>query len=78
MSLEHSPARSTDHAASVVFVDENRVAEILDVSVRSVQRMRETGCGPTYRKFGRLVRYALADVLAWADAQTRGSTSEAA
>jgi excisionase family DNA binding protein len=77
MSLEHSPARQTG-SDGPVFVGEDQVAKILDVSLRTVQRLRATGEGPRYRKFGRLVRYAVADVMAWADAQVRGSTSEAA
>ena len=40
------------------------------------ERSRWAGGGPKYLKIGRSVRYLGADVIAWLDAQTRGSTSE--
>lgn len=64
-------AHSTPH-----FLTEQETAELLKVSVRSLQRWRQEGGHIRFRRFGGRVRYALADVLAWADAQGAGSTSE--
>ena len=41
----------------------------------TLARWRIQGCGPAYRKFGRRVVYAQADLTAWAEAQRRASTS---
>jgi hypothetical protein len=50
----------------------------LRVSVVTLARWRIEGCGPPFRKFGRRVIYALADLIVWADAQKRISTSAGA
>lgn len=45
-------------------------------SVKSVQYQRITGGGVPFIKFGRSVRYRLADVEAWEEAHLRVSTSD--
>lgn len=45
------------------------LAEYLDVPIATVRRWRYIGTGPTSLKVGRHVRYRLADVDAWLDAQ---------
>lgn len=55
-----------------------QTAALLGVRVTTLESWRLRGNGPCYRKIGRLVRYAEADVLAWIDAQTRTSTSQQA
>jgi hypothetical protein len=42
----------------------------------SFEQIPAEGTGPAYCKFGRRVMYARADVLSWADARRRTSTSE--
>ena len=81
MSLEHSPARQVDGATlrpnvQVVFLDQRQTASLLNLSERTLERFRLEGTGPAYCKFGRRVMYARADVLRWADARRRTSTSE--
>jgi predicted site-specific integrase-resolvase len=65
-------------AGEQIFMRQKDVAELLGVSERSLERWRLEGRGPVYRKWagGRLVSYARNDVLAWADAQRRTSTSD--
>ncbi len=55
------------------FLDEKRLAEYLDVSVRTVQGWRSRGGGPRYVKLGRRVRYARPDIEAWLERQSRSS-----
>ena len=66
-----------------VFVPEDKAGRILGgeekpISVRTLQRMREDGRGPPYHKFGQAVRYELSDLLSYAAAHRRDSTSQAA
>jgi hypothetical protein len=51
-------------------------ARYLGLSPRSLEKMRLTGAGPVFRKFGRRVLYAMEDLEAWAQAQRRRSTSD--
>ncbi|PLP98746.1 helix-turn-helix transcriptional regulator [Cupriavidus pauculus] len=53
-----------------------QTAELLGLRSNTLEIWRTQGKGPVYRKIGRAVRYAEADVLAWLDAQTRTSTSQ--
>lgn len=73
MSLKHSPTRQT---AGEVFMNQRATAELLGLSERSVERFRREGRGPVHRRFGRRVMYGRDDVLEWADAQRRSSTSD--
>jgi Helix-turn-helix domain len=59
-----------------IFLSAGEAAAFLRVSSVTLGRWRIEGCGPTYRKFGRRVLYERADLIAWAEAQTRVSTSE--
>jgi predicted DNA-binding transcriptional regulator AlpA len=74
---ELTPAGRT-FAAPEIFITENQVAELLQVSRRSVQRWRGEGRGPRFRRHGSTIRYSLADVLRWSEANAANSTSEAA
>ena len=69
MSLQFSPERDS-------FAPQRAVAEFLGLSERTMERLRLEGRGPAFRKFGRRVLYQWRDVLAWADAQRRTSTSD--
>jgi hypothetical protein len=55
----------------------NEAAEWLGLSGRTLEKHRLFGTGPTYRKIGGRVVYAMADLQAWADEGVRTSTSEA-
>jgi predicted site-specific integrase-resolvase len=53
---------------------ENEAAGILRVSLSSVRRWRREGCGPTYRKVGRTVRYRSGDLTDFIAASRRTET----
>jgi hypothetical protein len=57
------------------FLSVSETAAWLRVSAVTLGRWRIEGCGPRFRKFGRRVVYAHADLVAWAEAQSRISTS---
>lgn len=48
----------------------------LGLSGRTLEKHRTYGTGPTYRKIGGRVVYALSDLQAWADRAAQRSTSE--
>ncbi|MBC6718680.1 helix-turn-helix domain-containing protein [Aurantimonas sp. DM33-3] len=57
---------------------EQEVADRQKRSIKTLQNQRVTGFGIPFLKLGRCVRYRLADVEAWEEAQRRQSTSELA
>jgi len=58
------------------FLTTPKAAQFLNLSPRTLEKMRVTGNGPTYVLMGRLVRYRLSDLVAWAEAGARRSTSD--
>jgi excisionase family DNA binding protein len=55
---------------------QDEAAELLKLSVRTVERLRVSGRGPKFLKIFRSVRYRPADVEQWLASRVRGSTSE--
>lgn len=62
--------------AEKAYLNEKELAERLNVSEKWVQKMRGTGGGVRFHKWGRMVRYAIADVVAFEGASVRNSTSD--
>jgi excisionase family DNA binding protein len=57
---------------------QDEAAELLKLSVRTVERLRVTGAGPKFLKIRNSVRYRLEDVQSWIVSRLVGSTSEEA
>ena len=56
------------------FLDQKEAADIIHVSVKSLQRWRDAGVGPRFIRAGlRKVLYAESDVLAWLDSRKHAS-----
>lgn len=51
-------------------------ARFLGISLRTLEKHRTYGTGPTYRKIGGRVIYALADLQAWTAIGARKSTTD--
>ena len=51
-------------------------ARFLGLSGRTLEKHRVYGTGPTYRKIGGRVVYAVSDLQAWADLGAQSSTSD--
>jgi hypothetical protein len=58
------------------FGDVSVAAKILDVSESYLNKLRMTGDGPPYVKLGVAVKYVLPELLPWALARSRRSTSD--
>lgn len=59
------------------FLANPEAATFLNLSPRTLEKMRVIGGGPRFRKFGRRVVYAMADLELWANARSCDSTSDA-
>jgi excisionase family DNA binding protein len=51
--------------SSSVLIDIETVAEMLQVSSRTVRRLTDAGRAPAPRKLGSLIRYSRADIESW-------------
>lgn len=51
-------------------------ARFLGISIRTLEKHRTYGTGPTYRKIGGRVLYAVEDLQAWTAIGARKSTSD--
>ena len=59
------------------FLTNGEAAEYLKLSPRTLEKLRMTGGGPRFRKFGRRVTYATNDLETWASVRCCYSTSDA-
>ena len=58
------------------YLTNDEAASFLKLSPRTLEKQRVRGDGPAFRKFGRRVVYAIADLEAWANERICSSTSE--
>ena len=58
------------------YLTNDEAAEYLRLSPRTLEKQRVIGGGPRFRKFGRRVMYAVADLDAWADQRSFEATSD--
>lgn len=65
-----------DTDAERTFLRTDEAGAFLNLSGRTLEKHRTYGTGPTYRKLGGRVVYAVADLQAWADRGATRSTSE--
>jgi predicted DNA-binding transcriptional regulator AlpA len=56
-------------------LDERQTAELLNLSVRTLQAWRQQGVGPHFVRAGRAVRYRRRDLIDWMESCTRDSTA---
>ena len=78
----HIEDRATDHGrglsscGQLCHLTEKELAQRWSVAVKTLQNQRVAGCGLSYLKIGRSVRYRLIDVIAFEEGARRMSTSE--
>jgi hypothetical protein len=58
------------------YLTNDEAADYLRLSPRTLEKQRVIGSGPKFRKFGRRVMYAIADLDAWASERSFESTSD--
>jgi excisionase family DNA binding protein len=59
--MTESTTVNTVQNRAIVMLD-TEAAELLNMSVHTLRKMRCQGTGPAYRKLGRSVRYAMSDL----------------
>ncbi|MGH7119132.1 MAG: helix-turn-helix transcriptional regulator [Acetobacteraceae bacterium] len=62
---------------TIELLDQRRVATILHVTGRCLERWRAAGFGPPFLKLGKRTLYSARDIEAWLRSRTFHSTSEA-
>ncbi|WP_423196667.1 Helix-turn-helix domain-containing protein [Cupriavidus sp. H19C3] len=67
---------STAAAQPQRYLTNDEAADYLRLSPRTLEKQRVFGSGPKFRKFGRRVMYAVADLDAWAAEHSFDSTSD--
>jgi hypothetical protein len=58
------------------FLRTSEAGRFLGLSGRTLEKHRTYGTGPTYRKIGGRVVYAISDLQAWADRGSQSSTTD--
>lgn len=58
------------------YMPQDLAADFLGLSPRTLERFRVEGRGPSFLKLGRRVVYSREDLVKWAEAQRRSSTSD--
>ena len=72
-----APATNATSAAQPQrYLTNDEAAEYLRLSPRTLEKQRVIGGGPRFRKFGRRVMYAVADLDAWAADRSFETTSD--
>ena len=71
-----APAATQQPAQPVRYLTNDEAAKFLRLSPRTLEKQRVIGGGPRFRKFGRRVMYAVADLETWADARSFEATSD--
>ena len=64
-------------AQTSAFLTQGEAAALLRLSGRTLERHRLSGTGPVFVRLGRRIVYRSQDLMAWAEANTFRSTSEA-
>lgn len=65
-----------DNSNRNTFLTNSEAAEFLRLSPRTLEKQRVVGGGPPFRKFGRRVLYAQAELHEWAEGRKFDSTSQ--
>lgn len=79
-AVTNAPKRRDGTEGGTPYWDTRQAAAFLQLSPRTLERMRVEGCGPRFLKAGRGLRakalYRPDDVQAWIEEISYGSTSE--
>jgi predicted DNA-binding transcriptional regulator AlpA len=72
----NNTVRATNARRGSPFLNTDQAALYIGLSHRTLERMRNRGNGPDYRKHGSFVRYHIDDLDDWSTSRTKQSTSK--
>lgn len=64
--------------AGLNYLTPQQAGQHLNLSARTLEKMRSDGGGPRFRKLGKRIRYTKVDLDAWADSRACDSTFDPA
>ncbi|MBI1206835.1 MAG: helix-turn-helix domain-containing protein [Azospirillum sp.] len=76
MDTDDAIARAANAKKGSPFLNTAQAAFYVDLSRRTLEKMRVVGGGPKFRKHGRFVRYHVDDLDAWSASRGKASTSD--
>jgi hypothetical protein len=71
---DRMPENLTSSAAA--YLNSEQAGAYLNLSPRTLEKLRTIGGGPRFRKLGRRIVYKVADLDAWAESRACDSTSD--
>ena len=77
MTIDDEQDRAARAKKGSPFLSTAQAAFYVGLSRRTLEKMRLSGRGPTYRKHGRYVRYHIDDLDAWSQGQAKTSSAHA-
>lgn len=77
-SLREPRMQSRSNSDPDALLTEVKAADLLSISIRTLQAWRSKGCGPAFVRLGRAIRYRRSDLFAWAAKNTVVPQREAA
>jgi len=69
--MDEDIIRAADAKKGSPFLTTEQAARYVGLTRPTLEKMRQHGAGPRYRKHGRYVRYHVDDLIAWSDARSR-------
>jgi len=67
-------SNSSSSTPDTVYLTQEQAGDHLNLSPRTLEKMRSVGGGPRFKKLGKRIRYTKADLDAWASARSCDST----
>jgi hypothetical protein len=76
--MASTPDASSNSVPASPFLSNAEAARFLNLSPRTLEKLRVVGGGPQFRKLGRRVMYTIEELEAWAGMRRCDSTSDPA
>ena len=74
--MENEDVRAKIARQGSPFLTSKEAAYYLCLAAQTLEKMRMTGVGPSYRKHGNFVRYHINDLDAWSEKRQRMKTTD--
>jgi hypothetical protein len=72
--MQDDITRAAEARKGSPFLNTDQAAFYVSLTSKTLGQMRTDGTGPKFRKHGSIVRYHIADLIAWSEANSHTST----